>query len=278
VSPRRAPGLLLATLLTLLLVGCSGADAPEADETPDDGASPSATAEPLLAPEVGECHALSLEQATAPSAEDTGVRCRGRHTSVTVAVRPLDLLDDGHLLDVDSAAAADRFTRTCSPRLARWAGGDEETRRLSRLQVVWFAPTREQVEAGADWVRCDLVAVASEQRLLPLPARSRGMLDRPRVAERFATCGTASPDAGGFERVSCGQPHRWRAVGTHDFAAGSRYLGDAATAALESRCEDVASARSPGALELTWASEWPTRAQWDAGQRWGWCWVPENRS
>lgn len=262
----------------MLLAGCGpdAADAPEADASV---ATPSPTAAPAPAPAVGSCHELSLEQATEPSVEQTEVPCRERHTSVTVAVRPLDLLDDdGHLLDLGSPAATGRFAQACSPRLARWAGGGETVRRLSRLQVVWFTPTDAQVRAGADWLRCDLVAVASEQRLLPLPARSRGMLDRAEVAERFATCGTASPDADRFERVSCGQPHRWRAVGTHDFAAGSRHLGDAATAALESRCEDVASARSPGALELAWASEWPTRAQWDAGQRWGWCWVPENGS
>ena len=37
---------------------------------------------------------------------------------------------------------------------------------------------------------------------------------------------------------------------------------------------DVASGRSNGSLKYTWSFEWPTRDQWDAGQRYGYCWVP----
>ena len=48
------------------------------------------------------------------------------------------------------------------------------------------------------------------------------------------------------------------------------------TAAADSRCKAVASERANGSLKFTWSFEWPPRAQWNAGQRWGYCWVPET--
>ena len=273
---RRLAGL--ATLL-LLLTGCSGGAGDAETPAASGSASPTEQATPAPPPEVGECHRLSLDEAAQPVADDEAqVPCGRRSTSVTVRVAPLDLLDDGHLLSVDSPAATQRLARTCSPDLLSWAGGDQRTQRLSRLQVVWFAPSAEELELGADWVRCDLVAVGSDDRLLELPARTRGLLDRDGALDTYGTCGTASPAAGNFQRVACGQRHSWRAVDVVDLPADGRFLADDLTAAADSTCQDVASEASGGSLELTWAFEWPTRAQWDAGQRYGWCWVPEASS
>lgn len=276
-APARAG--LGALLLGALLVGCSDGDGATPTATsPTASASASATVSPAPAPpQTGTCHRLSLDEAAAATAtDDQEVPCRERHTSVTIAVEPLDLVDDGHLLALGSQQAQDRLRARCAPALADWVGGDETTRRLSRLEAVWFAPSPEELQAGADRLRCDLVAVRSEDRLLPLPGRARGLLDDPAALDTVGTCGTAAPAADAFERVACAAAHRWRAVDDVDLPDGARFLGDAATDAADAACQDVASARSGGSLELTWAFEWPTREQWDAGQRWGWCWVPES--
>jgi hypothetical protein len=39
-------------------------------------------------------------------------------------------------------------------------------------------------------------------------------------------------------------------------------------------CRDVAADATDDPLDLTWSQESPTREQWDAGQRYGICWVP----
>lgn len=268
----RSPVVVL--VLALSLAGCSGTAEESASAPASAAASPSPTADP--APEVGSCHQLSLEQAASPDGT-TGrdVPCSQEHTAVTVAVEPVDLVTDGHLLAVDSQAAQRRLRDACEPRIA-WAGGDETTRRLSRLEVVWFTPTADQVAAGADWVRCDLVAIGSQSRLLPLPGRARDVLARPDALDTFGTCGSASPAADGFERVACAEPHRWRAVDVVDLPADARFQAAGVTDTADAACQDIASARADGSLELTWAFEWPTRDQWLAGQRWGWCWVPTS--
>ncbi|KQT89614.1 hypothetical protein ASG49_18000 [Marmoricola sp. Leaf446] len=278
-----AAALLAAVLLAaVLLTGCaggSGSSGSSSGSSPtssggSSSASPSAAATPA-APAVGECRSLTLVRATAPVDATSPVACRGPHTAVTVKVGMLPLLESGHLLAVDSVTVRDRVARSCPDSLLERAGGDESARRLSRLRVVWFTPSVEQADAGADRYRCDVVAVRDEDRLLPLPARLAGLLDRPRALDRFGTCGTTAPDARGFRRVACADPHRWRAVDTVDLPADARYLDAAVTDRGDSACEDVAASRADGALRYSWSFEWPTRPQWRDGQRYGWCWVPD---
>lgn len=277
------PVLPVLTVLSVLLTGCAGVRGPD-DRPPPAGAgsstaSPTPSTTPVPAPPaVGECRRLDLDRATAPTDDTAPVGCRTRHTAVTVAVGPLPVLASGHLLAVDSRQVRERVAAACSPTLVARAGGDRTARRLSRLRVVWFTPSVEQADAGADRYRCDLVAVRDEDRLLPLPARVDGLLDRPGALDTYGTCGTTGPDARGFRRVACADPHRWRAVDTVDLPARARYLDAALTRRGDGACEDVAARRADGALRYRWSFEWPTRAQWAEGQRHGYCWVPETPS
>jgi hypothetical protein len=183
---------------------------------------------------------------------------------------------DGHLLAVDSATVRSQIAKTCPATLAPYVGGDRTTQRLSRLQVVWFSPSLEQADAGANWYRCDIVGLRSEGRLLPLPARMRGALGKPAALDRFGTCGTTAPGKPGFARVACSEKHSWRAIDVLEIDPKSRYLAKAATAAGDTACKDRASARAENSLKFSWSFEWPTREQWAAGQRYGYCWVPEG--
>ena len=223
---------------------------------------------------MGSCHALDLEAATAPVDTSAAVPCSGPHTTVTIKVGQLDQVADGHLLAVDSAAVRAQVARACPPTLGRYVGGDRTTQRLSRLLVVPFSPSLEQADAGAGWYRCDLVGLRSEGRLAPLPTRMRNALAKPGALDRFGTCGTAAPGSKGFARVICSQRHSWAAV--KDVAIRApRYLDSAAGKRGDAACKGIAQARAKGALKFSWSFEWPTRAQWDDGQRWGYCWLPQ---
>lgn len=263
--------LLVAVLLPLALLGACGKDEPPA-VTP----SPPTAAAPPAPPRVGACYLLTFAQAAEPTTALAPRGCRHPHTAQTFHVGRIDPIRDGHLLAVDSRAVVAQVAKTCPARFRAYVGGDEETRRLSRFEPVWFAPTLQQSDRGETWFRCDLVALAGQQRLLPLPKQARGILDRPGILEDFGTCGTARPDKPAFARVACRQPHRWRAVASIDLPASARYGGPQATEAADTACRDVAATRSDDPLKYEWTFEWPNRELWRAGQKWGWCWVPET--
>jgi len=301
----------VALVLGLILAACS-ADGPGSDDAPtgDDrsattasstsgsnaartqspsgagSATPSGEAESPTAspadgpvpPEVGACYDLGFDAATAPTSETDPVACRRSHTAQTFHVGRLRTVVDGHLLAVDSRLAQRQVARTCPKRLKRYVGGDRETRALSRLRAVWFSPTLAESDAGASWFRCDVVALAAEGELAPLPRpqRMRGVLDRPGALDRVGLCGTAAPGARGFERVICSRRHAWRAVSTIGIPGGRSYPGVARVRrAGGDRCRDLVREASGSPERFRYGWEWPTRAQWRNGQRFGYCWAPD---
>ncbi len=120
------------------------------------------------------CYLLGVEEAVAPTADLPPVDCSEKHTSITFAVGRLDNIADGHLLAVDSQRVQDLVATACPQKFAEFAGGSTEAQRLSMLRAVWFTPTVEESDAGAEWFRCDAIAVAGDDQLAPL----RGRLDR----------------------------------------------------------------------------------------------------
>lgn len=274
---RRAPAAAVVLLLAVMVSGCSS-DAPGSRERPSATASTSATpaAEaPPPAPPRGACYDLDFAAAAAPTSTAAPVPCTARHTTTTIQVGTIAPVVDGHLLAVDSDTVQKQVANRCQSRLAAHLGGDEETRRLSRLTVVWFTPSLADSDRGALWFRCDLVALAGHDQLAPLPRVTRHLLRSPAALDRFGTCGTSSPAARGFERVICSARHTWRARATIALPAGAAYLGKAAGARANDSCHDVEAGLARDTLKLKWSFEWPTRQQWDAGQRYGLCWTPD---
>jgi hypothetical protein len=265
-----APKALL--LLLVLCAGCSSGVSTSSDPSPTPAATSSPAAAPAPAPVAGECHQLTFAGAGQSQDDTSPVPCGSPHTSQTVKVG--DLGDLGVGKGADSAQVSQEVAKACPPRLLRRAGGDEVTRRLSRFEVVWFTPTKKEVDAGASWFRCDVVGLAATNSLIRLPRTILRALDDPAALDRFGTCGTAAPGKPGFSRVVCRRKHTWRAVETVDIDRSARYLGAQAAAQGDSACKDVAAARANGALKYTWSFEWPTRDLWDTGQRYGYCWVP----
>jgi hypothetical protein len=275
---RAGVGATLALVLVLAVsaAGCSSGGSDSAT-SPQSGATASSAPPAPAPPRAGQCHQLDLQQATDPVDTTEPVPCTGAHTSQTYRVGKLSALADGHLLAVDSAVVQARLAKTCPAALPAYVGGDRTTQRLSRLEAVWFGPSLAEADAGADWYRCDVVGLRKEGELISLPPRLKGALGATGALDRFGTCGTAAPDAKAFQRVVCAERHAWQAVDVVDLPASTHYLAKAAGARGDAACKDVAAQRANGALTYTWSFEWPTRAQWAAGQRYGYCWVPSKR-
>lgn len=280
-----------AALLLLLLVatGCSpGSETPTSSPSAPTSTSTSTSAStsaspaesstrtptPPPAPKVGSCYRLSYEQAVAPTARVPTVRCRDDHFAETFHVGRLERVVDGRLLAVDSRQLQEQVSTACPGLLPGHVGGTEEQRRLSMLGSVWFTPTLRQSDSGADWFRCDVVAVARPHELLELPGSLSGALDTEDGRDRFGMCGTAEPGTAGFERVACSLSHSWRALRTVDLP-GPDYPGSsAAQRAGEEPCRAAARASAPDPLDFQWGYEFPTAEQWATGQTYGICWAP----
>jgi hypothetical protein len=263
--------LALGLAAVIAVTGCNG-DEPAAKPTTP---SPTAPATPAAAPPPHACYDLTFAEAAAPTNTSDPVPCTAQHTTATIRVGTIRPVVDGHLLAVDSDAVQEQIAGRCRARLASYLGGDEETRRLSRLTVVWFSPSLAESDRGALWFRCDLIALAGHDQLAPLPQKTRGLLAADGALDRFGTCGTSSPAASRFQRVICSAPHSWRARATIDLPKNSKYLDKAAGAAADGTCRDIESRLASDILKLKWSFEWPTQAQWDAGQRYGYCWTPD---
>ena len=282
----RLRALLGALATVLLLAGCTGDPAAppspsrsssttSAPSSPE--AAPSTPAVVPAAPKNLACYRLSTSQLTQPTHASTPVPCASRHTAQTIYVGMLDTVVDGHAVAVDSATVQRQLSTTCPRKLAAYVGGSRTARDLSRFNVVWYSPTLDQSDAGADWFRCDLIAFAGQDQLAPLPGtrRLRGVLGRSGALADFGLCGTSAPGARGFQRVICARRHSWRAVDTIALPGGRSYPGTARVRrAGDASCKDLARSRSSNSLKFRYGWEWPTKQQWDRGQRFGYCWVP----
>ncbi len=272
--------LLVAALAALVLGGCTGADEPDTAPSPSaSSSSPAATptpAKPVETPPNKACYRLAYDDAVAPTSAVKPSSCAKQHTSMTFFLDKLDTTVDGHLLAVDSDRVQQQVATECPVRFGSFVGGTVEQRRLSMLRTVWFTPTVEESDEGANWFRCDVIAVRAEGSLAPLTGRLAGVLDTEAGRDRYAMCGTAEPGTPGFQRVLCplsGVPE-WRALTTVPFAAGAYPGEDRVRTAGEVPCEDAGRAAADDPLDFSWGYEWPTREQWDAGQTYGICWAP----
>ncbi len=286
----RVVGLLVGLVTLPMLISCTG-DTSSSDAGPGGttSATPSAStsstpvptpSKAVAAPKParGACYAYPYSVAVSPVNPQTPVPCPQKHTARTFAVGDLDTLVAGHLISVDSDRVQAQVASACPEAFGRFVGGSVEARRLSMLRPVWFTPSLEQSDDGANWYRCDVVALAEDERLAPLVGRLRGILDRPEAAAHYGMCGTAEPGTPAFRRVICSSQHTWRALSTVDLP-GRRYPGvEKVRSAGQQPCTDAANEVADDPLHFRWGYEWPTREQWAAGQHYGLCWGETNSS
>ena len=268
VRPRHRLAAVVLAACALFVTGCSGNDTTTAP--------PSPTSVPRAAPppRTGLCHDLGYAAAARPTGGGRKVPCSHGHTAITYYVGSYQPIQDGHLLAVDSTHVQTQLADRCPVQLATYLGADQDALRLSRLEAVWFGPTLKQAERGAHWFRCDVVAPTGADQLETLPGSLKGALSDSNTRDKWGICGSTSPSKADFTRVACDQKHAWRAIKTLDIA-GTRYLAKAATDAGNTACKDAASVEADGALKYTWSFQWPSRAEWDSGRRYGYCWIPD---
>lgn len=270
---RRLVAALGLALTASTLVACSSDDP---SGTSNDAATTSPatpTPEPPRPPVPGDCHRLTWAQALAPSTSTQKRPCR-RPTAITFHVGRLGTNAAGEIRQPDARAVQRRMTRVCPQRLADFLGGDVESRRLSVLTSVWFTPTPDEVAAGADWFRCDVVAPGVAETLVQLQPPMKGALDDQERRESYALCANGQPGTDSFSRTPCSLDHTWRAVTTVDLDKDSYPGPDTLDDQLRQPCTDTAVDAASDPLNLVWHQEVPTQAQWRGGQRYGICWLP----
>lgn len=272
------PAAVVVAALTL--TGCTDGADPEAaarSSTPTPTASPTPppTAVRAPAPSSGVCYDLPFDEATSPTTAAEARPCGGPHTAETFAVGTVDNLLDGHLLAVDSQRVQDDVATRCPARLPEMVGGDAETRRLSMLRAVWFTPSLEESAAGADWYRCDVVALAGGDELATVRGSLEGVLDTEEGRERWGMCGTAGPDDADFMRVPCSQPHSWRAFSVVELPDGAYPGQQLIRDAASGPCEDAGASVADDPLDYQWGFEGPDPDQWRLGQTFARCWAPD---
>lgn len=267
--------LVLVAVAAALLGGCnSGAGTPTPPPDPTQTTTLPRAAPPPRPPADG-CYRLGWEAAIAPTNGSSMVRCGAGITARTFHVGRLDTVVDGHLLTVDSASVQARIATDCTNRLAGYLDADADDLALSMFRAVWFSPTLEESDAGADWYRCDVIALARDGRLARLPARVAGTLGATDALDTWGTCGTAEPGSKGFAQVRCSAPHAWRAIAIVRHP-GSAYPGAKALTADREECEHPARAAAADPLSVKFSYLAPTREQWRAGRHYGTCWVPTD--
>ncbi len=273
--------------LPLVVTGSDGQDSSEttgrtstdgartASASPSTGPSTGQTAVATSippAPEAGSCHRLTWEQALAPTASNVPGSCR-TSTSLTFHVGKLRKDSEGRRVLVDSEAAQAQIRTTCPRQLRKFLGGTAEQRRLSVLTTIWFTPTLDEEARGADWFRCDVVAPGPDNTLLKVSKPMRNSIGTPKAA-KYELCASGRPGKKSFTHVPCAKKHTWRAVATVDLPGKAHPGRKAVAARMEEPCTDAATAVATDATDVRWSQEGPTRKQWKAGQRYGYCWVP----
>jgi hypothetical protein len=276
--PRNAAACVgLATVFALALTSCGGgATTPEAKGT---GAEPPSKSQvtravaPPPTPSIGECRDLSYAEVSLYSNESKARPCSKPHTAFTFAVAQLpdDIAFDGVKIENDAvqAAAAD----ACHKEFVSYIGGGTADRALTRLTVTYFVPKQAGFDAGAHWVRCDIVALQSEASLAELPNKLEGILDED-LALEYDVCSRGDPAASGSTLVMCGQGHTYRAVSAIRLGeASAPYPGEqVARAEGEDDCKQVVSDLLGVSGGFTFSWTYPSAGDWSAGQRFGYCW------
>jgi hypothetical protein len=281
-TPSRSRAAVLAVVLgALVLSGCSSDDAPtptpseSAAESPGENSStpPGPPPEP---PRDGACYDLTVAAADNLASDAEPVDCSRPHTARTVHVGRLSALTGDPDVELSDARVPRQLAQECPRRVDAFLGGDPVTRNLSRFVAIWFLPTRAEADAGASWFRCDVVAFGADDAFAKLPQqRLEGVLAGDSALDTFGTCGTAAPGTRGFERVICSLPHSWRALTTIRIADSDRYPGVAEVRSSgDGACADYVEGQAGLTTEIDYGWEWPTQEQWDAGQRYGFCWAP----
>ncbi|RHW28039.1 hypothetical protein D0Z08_07105 [Nocardioides immobilis] len=255
---RGVPGWLygaLAAVLVLVVAGVVGvvvfAGGDDDDPPPSD--DPGAERAALGTPEVGTCHALTSADLSGDHDTKPPVPCDDEAaTTITTDVATLPESVDRSNPDSVWAAIGSECARTSISYL----GGHVEAFARSSWTVIYFVPTADQADAGADWARCDLTLRAGGETK-PLPDPVEDTVDDLPLADEVALCAEDYTSSAGLY-TSCDLPHEYRVT------ESVVHVGDPpSTAELT---DDGGRALCPSTDPEHFAyADVPDRAFWDAG-------------
>ncbi len=260
-APRLLRALAVPVVVALLVSGCGGKEenAKAAEKEPSAAAEPteseSAAAEEVApdpgygAPDVGRCYRLSPAETLAPVTSSPRVSCDDKHTTV---VAHIGYVKKAVTARTPLATRRAIGKKQCEPAYRKLAGGTVVDRATSLLTWTMFTPSRAQLERGARWVRCDVLARSGDE-LVSLPD-AKPLLEKG-VPDSLRVCQTAT----GAD-VSCSRPHVYRVEAVYA-ASGTAYPDPGRyTAAARTRCKELT-----GGDGGYWQP--PSQAGWNSGDR-----------
>jgi hypothetical protein len=257
---------LVALLATALLATGCGGEKPAGGSDERSPAGTGSEAEPaqdepapdpgFQAPKVGECHRMTPAQSRASVTTSPRVNCRANHNTVVAFVGYVPRAVTATTPLAQRRALGRRF---CEPAYRRVAGGTLADRATSILTWTLFTPSQAQLQRGARWLRCDVVARSGNQ-LIPLPPAQP--LLKQGVPEQLRVC----QNEAGLD-LSCARPHAYRVEAVY-LASGSAYPDATAyTPVARARCKQLT-----GRFGGFWQP--PSKAGWQAGDRFVRCLAP----
>lgn len=277
----RRPLLFVPALVLVAATACSGAGSTAGDDATDDPTStPTQSRQtkepkpPPPPPKVGECRDLSFADISLYSNDAKTVPCTKAHTSFTFDVGQLPDSVAFEGVEIKNSAVQDAAAELCQNAYAKYIGGDTAVRALARLTVTYFVPEQQGFDAGAHWVRCDVVALQSANSLAPLPDKLEGFLDDDSALDDFGVCSRGEPSDSSSLLVACSQDHTYRAVAALRLGeSDAAYPGESVVRDNgQQDCEDFIKELLGVSGGFTYAWTYPSASDWNGGQRFGYCW------
>jgi Septum formation len=274
-------GLVAVIAVSLILAGCTGSTA---DPSPKPAVTKPAATKPAVEssapePKVGDCWNTTPALLAGVIWEGSeAVPCSQNHNAVTYGVGTLPTGLSFATIDFDELKKTKAVTDTCNQAAAHTYLGHANFHPPLSLFDVYFAPSRQQWDAGARWFRCDLGFpdfVTNDRYWLvwePLPVDLRAAVeadDRP-----FTICSSA-PANGGFAGINdrygkCGKGMHWVATKSVEMAKSRR---EPFPGAKPTRARAIQACHSPRQHGVSWAGV----KQWEDGQTRAVCWERWSR-
>jgi hypothetical protein len=154
-------------------------------------------------PAIGSCHNLTYDEVRGVSSDKPPVPCGNPHTTLTFDV--VEYADPPDWNDEDTYAP--EVYDQCNPSWVEVLGGNPKAIQRSSYTYYWLLPTPAQRDAGAAWVRCELVLSAGGS-IARLPQQvTLGGLPLP---DAVARC--RESEANNYRVTVCARAHQYRAT------------------------------------------------------------------
>jgi hypothetical protein len=244
---------IIGALSTILFATALTAGATATAATPG---RPSLEPDPSFEiPTVGECRNYGLAAVAPSTNESPTVSCGDLHTSKVIAT---PLLPEALTWESPETQIHLAMVKACLPAFRSILGRTERLRQRSAYEVAWFTPTQTQRDAGARWLRCDLVLYGGST-LMPIRRNAVPILPAAPLPKSVTSCLVGPDDA--IRKTVCTKTHRYRAAGTWR-VDWSYYPGhDALLRIAKNHCPSLVS------TPRWWYAFWMDQNSWKAGDR-----------